>query len=154
MCPCERPGQIFLHWCDWTMWPTMFMYLSAQISVTFYFSFPLLRCGSLSNSSNFFFYTLCVKECFDCCLVERLWKKKENLSIYTFFHFNNRNVSKSIIQRVKKYSARSGEKFYYTGECRNENTRFFISNAFFQISLSLTFSWIQLQILLRCCLCT
>ena len=154
MCPCERPGQIFLHWCGWTMWPTMFMYVSAQISVTFYFSFPLLRCGPLSNSSNLFFlYTLC-KGVLWLLFSWKTLKKKGNLSIYTFFHFNNRNVSKSIIQRVKKYSASLGEKFYYTGECRNENTRFFISNAFFQISLSLTFSWIQLQILLRCCLCT
>ena len=34
------------------------------------------------------------------------------------------------------------------------NTRFFTSNAFFQLSLSvaLTFSWIKSQMLLRCCL--
>ena len=31
-------------------------------------------------------------------------------------------------------------------------TRFFISNAFFQPQCCLTFSWIELQMLLRCCL--
>lgn len=54
------------------MWPTMYIYITTQMSRTFYIGFHLLILGPLLflYFIFIFFCLLCVKECYDCSLIE------------------------------------------------------------------------------------
>ena len=65
------------------MWPKMFIYITAQIFRAFHFSFPLLKHGSPLYSHDFtFFLYICMKECYDSFLVERLKKSRKSLNLH------------------------------------------------------------------------
>ena len=78
--------RLFFQWCDGTMWPMMYILLTAQISRIFYFSFLLLRRGPPLFSFNFTSFLYSYKEACDCALVEILKKKGKN-SQSAFPHF-------------------------------------------------------------------
>ena len=54
-------GWDFLWRCDSAMWPTMFIYITAPILRTFYFSYPLIWCRPQSYSFDFSFNVLYMK---------------------------------------------------------------------------------------------
>ena len=69
----------------------MFIYVSAQISKTFYFDFPLVTQGNPplhSFNFNFVFYFDMKESCYSCLVDKKKRKKKEN-SLSTFFHSHN-----------------------------------------------------------------
>ena len=45
----------FFRWCGKAIWPTMFIYIAAQMLKTFYYSFTLLRRGPPLCNFNFVF---------------------------------------------------------------------------------------------------
>ena len=64
------PSEGFFRSGGWAMWPTMLIYIAAQILRTFYFSFPLLRHGPPSYSFSCCFIFSLHFVCCDCSLTE------------------------------------------------------------------------------------
>ena len=75
-------------------------------------------------------------------IIHVIWTRKTD-----FFSVHTKTTSNS--RRNKKWI-----KYTFIKIGANEHTLFYIKNAFFSIQLQrcLTFSWIKVQMLLRCCL--
>ena len=92
----DAMGYVFLFF--FSMWPTIFIDTTAEILQSFSFNFLLWSRGLPSHSTNFsflFFCLFCMKECCDCSLVEKIFKK-EKFVIYIY----NKSVNESVNQTI------------------------------------------------------